>query len=214
LQLLQSVPQLREVRRRRPFVEARAQFIERGVEALKSVIERADQELEEDSGGGIATVIKSADTLAELLANFVERAGVAVPNRQNAVRGGENVDFVDIACRVGNPGHRTQFVAPDMHSPGLAEPQRPGDVRTFQAEFAEKLGARQIVPGKDIQPEKLAGADLAAHVGGTSSQPHAERVDHHGNHGKSLFKCSFKCSFKSLFKSLFKSSGRPLKFDT
>jgi hypothetical protein len=37
----------------------------------------------------------------------------------------------------------------------LAEPQRPADVRTLQAQFAEKLGARQIVSGKDIQPENL-----------------------------------------------------------
>ena len=48
------------------------------------VIERADQKLEEDFGGGITTVVEAADALAELLANFVERSAVPMPDRQNA----------------------------------------------------------------------------------------------------------------------------------
>ena len=80
--------------------------------------------------------------------------------------------LVNVAGRVGNPGDGAQPVTPDIHSPGLAEPQRPGDVGAFQPQLAEHRGTLQIVSAKDIEPEELTGPDLAAHVGGIRGQPH------------------------------------------
>jgi len=86
-------------------------------------------------------VVEAVDAFAELLADFIERGSIAMPKRQDAMRAAEDVDLVDIARRVGDPGDDAQLFAPDRESPGLAEAQCPGDVSAFQPQFAEKLGA-------------------------------------------------------------------------
>ncbi len=100
----------------------RAQLVKRQIQTLNGVIESADQELQKNSGRGVAAIVETLDALAELLANFIKRHGVPLPNRQNAGRAGENVDLANIARRVRHPGHHAQRVAADIHPAGLFEP--------------------------------------------------------------------------------------------
>jgi hypothetical protein len=72
----------------------RAQLIKGGIKTPYGVVERADQQLEENCGGGKSTVIEAADAFAELLADFIEGCGVSMPDRQNALWGGENMDLM------------------------------------------------------------------------------------------------------------------------
>ncbi len=54
----------------------RAQLVKRQIQTLNGVIESADQELQKNSGRGVAAIVETLDALAELLANFIKRHGV------------------------------------------------------------------------------------------------------------------------------------------
>jgi hypothetical protein len=48
----------------------------------------------------------------------------------------------------------------------LVEPQRPGDVRALQSQFAQKFRACRVIASKDIQPEKATDPNLTAAAAG------------------------------------------------
>ena len=97
--------------------QPQSEIIEAQVEIANGVIERAEQQLQKDSGRVIGTFAKSAGAFRELLPDFVQCRGVAAPQREDASPGAEKMHFEKRAGRRRHPGRRAQSCPPMVIRP-------------------------------------------------------------------------------------------------
>src|SRR6516164_3825294 len=90
LELLALCSQLREIRAACPVVE-RAQLIERIVEPAQRVVERAEQQLQQDAGGMKWALPKLGDPFGEVLSNLVQDQTIPLPDCEDAQSGAKQV---------------------------------------------------------------------------------------------------------------------------
>jgi hypothetical protein len=94
------------------------------------------------------------------------------------------MDFSDITCAVGDPGHRAQPSTSDMHPARLAEPERPLRVGGVQPGLGQKAVARGWVPAGNVEPKESASGDLLSDFQCIRRGPDPGRVNDHCSHGR------------------------------
>ena len=151
-------------------------FIQSAVELGDRLVQRAQQQLEENAGRLIVAAVQADRTPREPAADIVQEVRVAGPGGHDKPRRAQQMHLEQPAGRGDQPRDRAQPLA-DLHPAGLAESLEPARRRIVETQCPQQRLASRGVAAIDVEPEEMAGADLCGDVGRTGRRLDGGGVD-------------------------------------
>jgi hypothetical protein len=116
------------------------------------MVERAKQQLQQDTHGIERALPNLADPFSEVLPDLVQDRSITPPDCHDTQSGAKQVYLDHLSRGVRQPSYCPKLSRPDRHATGLPKALHPGNVGVFESESSQQVSSLDVITTKNVDP--------------------------------------------------------------